>query len=83
MRLFEAVGVVGEVDYSGDVLFVENVVDREVVVLEVLASVLCYGGALSDEMRDSFFIVTAEWALFGVGLLHGVEVFIQTAVSCD
>ena len=38
--------MVGEVDYSGDVLFVEHVVDGEVVVLEVLASVLCNGGAL-------------------------------------
>ena len=82
MRLFEAVGVVGEVDYSGDMLFVEYVIDREVVVLEVLASVLCYGGALSDEVRDSFFVVTAEWAFFGVGLLHVVKVFIQAAVSC-
>ena len=41
---------------------VENVVDREIVIVEEVSSELCEGRALSEEVRYCFFVVPAERA---------------------
>ena len=42
--------MVNELDNIRDVVVVEDVVNREVVVVKVLSSKLCYGWALSQEV---------------------------------
>ena len=49
-RLKEAFSAVNELDNIGDVVVVEDVVNREVVVVKVQSSKLCYGWALSQEV---------------------------------
>lgn len=58
-RLFKTSCVVGEVNYSCNVNIVENVVHREVVIMKVMSSELCYGRTLSKEVGNGFLFVSA------------------------
>jgi hypothetical protein len=62
---------------------VKNVVNRQIVVIEVLSSELSNGGALSEEVRDVLIFVSAEWTLAGVSLPHLVKVVVEPAVACN
>ena len=62
---------------------VENVVDREIVIVEEVSSELCEGRALSEEVRYCFFVVPAERA-FTIGcFMYVVKMFIKGAVTGD
>ena len=49
---------------------VENVVDREIVIVEEVSSELCEGRALSEEVRYCFFVVPAERAFTGASFKY-------------
>ena len=62
---------------------IENVIYREVVVVEVASSELGNSWTLAEKVRDGFFLMSTKEAFFCVRFVHAVEVFIQTTVSSD
>jgi hypothetical protein len=50
-------------DDRGYMKVVEDVVNREIVVIEVLSSELSSGGALSKGLRHVLIFVSAEWTV--------------------
>jgi hypothetical protein len=60
--------------------FVKDVVDRVIVVIEVLSSELGFSGALPQEVRGVLVLLSTEWALVRVGLLHLVRMIVEPAV---
>ena len=73
--------MVSKVDYSSDVMVVENVVYRDVIILKVMSSESSCSRTLSKKVRDCLLIMSARWAGTTGGLRHGVKVFIKTTVS--
>ena len=65
--------MVSKVDYSSDVMVVENVVYRDVIILEVVSSELSCSRALSKKVRDCLLIVSARWAGISGAFRHGVK----------
>ena len=62
---------------------IENVIYREVVVVEVASSELGNSWTLAEKVRDGFLLMSTKEAFFCVHFVHAVEVFIQTTVSSD
>ena len=62
---------------------VENVIYREVVVVEVASSELGNSWTLAEKVRDGFLLMSTKEAFFCVRFVHVVEVFIQATVSSD
>ena len=62
---------------------IENVVYREVVVVEVASSELSNSWTLAEKVRDSFLLMSTKEAFFCVRFVHVIEVFIQATVSSD
>ena len=62
---------------------IENVIYREVVVVEVPSSELGNSWTLAEKVRDSFLLMSTKEALFCVRFVHVVEMFIQATVSSD
>ena len=63
---------------------IENVINREIVVVEVASSELGNSWTLAAEkVRDSFLLMSTKEAFFCVRFVHAVEVFIQATVSSD
>ena len=62
---------------------IENVIDREVVVVEVASSELGNSWTLAEKVRDSFLLMSAKEAFFCVRFVHVIKMFIQATVSSD
>ena len=62
---------------------IENVIYREVVVVEVASSELGNSWTLAEKVRDGFLLMSTKEAFFCVRFFHAVEVFIQATVSSD
>ena len=62
---------------------IENVIYREVVVVEVASSELGNGWTLAGKVRDSFLLMSIKEAFFCVRFVHVIEMFIQATVSSD
>ena len=62
---------------------IENVIYREVVVVEVASSELGNSWTLAEKVRDSFLLMSTKEAFFCVRFVHAIEVFIQATVSSD
>ena len=62
---------------------IENVIYREVVVVEVASSELGNSWTLAEKVRDGFLLMSTKEAFFCVRFAHAVEVFIQATVSSD
>ena len=62
---------------------IENVINREVVVVKVASSELGDGWTLAEKVRNSFLLMYTKEALFCVRFVHFIEMFIQATVSSD
>ena len=62
---------------------IENVIDREVVVVEVASSELGDSWTLAEKVRNSFLLMSTKEAFFSVRFVHDIEVFILATVSSD
>ena len=62
---------------------IENVIDREVVVVEVASSELVDSWTLAEKVRNSFLLMSTKEAFFCVRFVHVIEMFIQATVSSD
>ena len=64
---------------------IENVIDREVVVVEVASSELGDSWTLAEKVRNSFLLMSTKEAsaFFSVRFVHVIEMFIQATVSSD
>ena len=62
---------------------IENVIDREVVVVKVASSELGDSWTLAEKVRNSFLLMSTKEAFFCVRFVHVIEMFIQATVSSD
>ena len=62
---------------------IENVIDREVVVVEVASSELGDSWTLAEKVRNSFLLMSTKEAFFCVRFVHVIEMCIQATVSSD
>ena len=60
-------------------IIIENVIYREVVVVEVASSELGNSWTLAEKVKESFLLMSTKEAFFCVRFVHAVEVFIQTS----
>ena len=64
---------------------IENVIDREVVVVEIASSELGDSWTLTEKVRNSFLLMSTitKEAFFCVRFVHVIEMFIQATVYSD
>ena len=62
---------------------IENVIDREVVVVEVASSELGDSWTLAEKVRNSFLLMSTKEAFLCVCFVHVIEMFIRATVSSD
>ena len=63
--------------------YIENVIDRKVVVVKVASSELGDSWKLAEKVRNSFLLMSTKEAFFCVRFAHVIEMFIQATVSSD
>ena len=80
-RLVKAVGKISIVYNCSDFVFVEHVINVEVIVNEDVVSKFCSRWAFAKEVGYCFFCHLAGWAEVSGRLVDSVEVFVQSAVS--
>ena len=61
--------VIYEVDNSGDMLAIKDVVDGEVIILKVVPSKLCNGWTLFEKVRNSLIFIATHKTRYRIVVL--------------